>query len=116
MKIRDVFDRSVLIYNKAQDIIKKMSKDVSSEIKKSNLKIKDTAVLFDIVLQYSLIQVAISDSDFNINEMIFISKLTKRGDLLKFLKATKKIDITWDDLYRCSIEGIKNYLNVKYFN
>lgn len=107
------------IFNSCRELYKKCYGDVrlmSCEIAKymesqgKNWDPRITVAKFDIVLQYSLLQVAVADFDFDRNEMIFIRDITEQGDFVNYINAMANTDITWDGLFNSSVSDIRKFL------
>lgn len=58
------------------------------------------AIKFDILLQHSLINVAISDANMFADELVLINQITDSGDIVLYFKDAYKTEITWEQLYK----------------
>lgn len=54
---------------------------------------------FDIMLQYSMLQLALADGRLSLGELQFIKDLTEKGDLCEFLKEEGYSNATWYSIY-----------------
>lgn len=70
-----------------------------------------TLIKFDILLQYSLLQIATADYDIDRNELIFIRDLTKEGDLVNYINSLGGTPISWDTIYRADVLDIRKLLD-----
>lgn len=71
-----------------------------------------TLMKFDILLQYSLLQIATADYEMDRNELIFIRDLTKAADIVDYLNSFGGAQITWDMIYRADIFEIRKLLDL----
>ena len=102
MDYKKIFEKSELLYSAIIKDISQMAKTVSDSLKKSGKRFEPeiTVMKFDIVFQFSLLQVACSDSDLAENELGFIRDLTEYADFCDFLASDdgEFKDVTWDKL------------------
>ena len=75
-----------------------------------NFDPKVTVMKFDLILQYSLLQVACSDYDLAQNEIVFIRDLTKNADYCKYISFVSKKPCTWADLLNSDIVAVRSLL------
>lgn len=66
---------------------------------------------FDIILQYSMLQLALADGRLSLDELQFIKDLTDKGDLCEFLKEEGFSNATWYTLYSMDEAKISKILN-----
>lgn len=71
-----------------------------------------TLIKFDLLLQYSLLQIATADYEIDRNELIFIRDLTEKGDLVNYLNSLGGAQITWDMIYRADVFEIRKLLDL----
>lgn len=88
----------------------KLMKDVVSQ-KGINYDIKSVLRNFDILLQYSMLQVAVADNILKEEEIRLIQNITEYGDFCSFLSVIAKYEITWEGLYYSKESDIKQVLN-----
>jgi len=110
--LQTVFDNCRVLYKKCYDNVKAMACDIASVMESQGKEWdpKITSGKFDIVLQYSLLQIAVADFDFDRNEMIFIRDLTEQGDFVNYINSIAKTNITWEGLYNSNINDIRKVL------
>ena len=109
-----IFNNCRGIYEDAYDLVKQMACAVGKTLEKEGKDFdpRITTGKFDIVLQYSLLQVAVSDFDLDVNEVIFIKDLTKQGDIVSYLNAIEKDAKypSWDELYNSGAKNVRKWL------
>ncbi len=107
--LQSIFEVCREAYKKCYDNVKAMSCSIARIMEKKGIEWdpKITSGKFDIILQYSLLQIAAADYDFDRNEMIFIRDLTEQGDLVNYMNSITKPSITWEELYDCSVIEIR---------
>ena len=114
MDFKNVFDESEALYLDVTDDISKMAEAVAEYMhgKGREFDPEITVAKFDLVLQYSLLQVACSDQELAKNELEFIRDLTKYADFCDFAASVgKKYDaITWESLYKYDMKMINALL------
>ncbi len=65
---------------------------------------------FDIVLQFSLLQIAVADYELDSKELIFIRDLTIKGDLIEYLNSLVEYKISWNTIYNTDVIELKGLL------
>ena len=65
---------------------------------------------FDIVLQFSLLQIAVADYDLDSKELVFIRDLTIKGDLIEYLNSLVEYKISWNTIYNTDVIELKGLL------
>lgn len=65
---------------------------------------------FDIVLQFSLLQIAVADNDLDSKEVVFIRDLTINGDLIEYLNSLVENKIDWETVYNADVFELKGLL------
>ena len=80
--------------------------------KKEKVNSKLLCKNFDIVLQFSLLQIAVADNELDPKEVIFIRDLTFDGDLFEYLNSfvESKAKVDWKTAYNCSVSVLKELL------
>ena len=111
--LQQIFDSCRALYKKAYANVKAMAEDVAAVLKEQGKKFdpRITTGKFDVILQYSLLQVAVSDNDLDRNELIFIRDLTDQGDFVNYINSLAKTSITWEKLYNSNISDVQKVLN-----
>ena len=85
------------------DIIKVISKSSNSS---------DLLVGFDVLLQFSLLQVAINDDEFNNDECEFITSICQYGDLITFMNNSYLLNYTWKDFLVFPVNQTKTIMDI----
>jgi len=67
-------------------------------------------IKFDILLQHSLINIAISDEEMFMDELVLIHDITDLGDIVLFFRDVYKNEMTWEDLYKMSPSDVARIL------
>lgn len=93
--------------------LRKMAKLMDGVVSQRGIDYEPKSVLrdFDILLQYSMLQVAVADDILTKDEIQFIQNITAYGDFCTFLSAVAKYEITWEGLYYSDESDIKSVLN-----
>lgn len=65
---------------------------------------------FDIILQFSLLQIAVADNELDPKEVIFIRDLTMNDDLIEYLNSLVENKIDWETVYNADIFELKGLL------
>lgn len=65
---------------------------------------------FDIILQFSLLQIAVTDNDLDSKEVVFIRELTINGDLIEYLNSLVENKIDWETVYNADVFELKGLL------
>lgn len=69
---------------------------------------------FDVVLQYSMMQIALADNTLDSNEINFISTLSKYCDFCDYLNQRGFENVTWEVLSKVDVKGIKEVVEKAY--
>lgn len=111
--LQEVFNNCKTLYNKAYTCICSMSKTIAELMRKEGKQFDPeiAPLKFDIILQYSLLQVAVCDNEFHQNEMVFIRDLTQKGDFVNFVNGVAKTNLTWEGLINSNVNDLKKVLN-----
>lgn len=65
---------------------------------------------FDIVLQFSLLQIAVADNELDSKELVFIRDLTINGDLIEYFNSLVENKIDWETVYNADVFELKGLL------
>lgn len=65
---------------------------------------------FDIILQFSLLQIAVADNELDSKELVFIRDLTIKGDLIEYLNSLVESKISWETVYNADVFELKGLL------
>lgn len=95
------FDRALAEYQEALDCLDEL---IEVGEKYDMYQPEETIkAQFDVILQLSLLNVAISDDDFSDIERQFIEKITQYGDLVDWINQNfDKFEVSWDHIYSMS--------------
>lgn len=109
----NIFEIAQAAYKDSLNDIKNMSQLVEKVLKNAGQKYdyKITLKQFDILLQYSLLQIAVADNDIDENEIAFIRDITQCGDLCDYLRIGTGKKIEWDDILNAGAPIIKSLLD-----
>ena len=110
--LQTIFEGCQRLYKECYDNLRKMSCIIARYMEAINQDWNPrlTTLKFDIVLQYSLLQIAVSDFDFDQNEVIFIRDLTEQGDYVQYINSIAHTNFTWDDFYNTRVCDIRKIL------
>ena len=103
-RAQELFDQAVKSYNQAIDLIKAMDQTFQEVVFKNQPdKRYDTRITlaqFDMILQAVLLNMAVSDGEFDRLEQQFVDKITDYGDLLTYIKQDSqgRLDLTWSQV------------------
>lgn len=114
MEKEKIFQVCKLYYQKAYDNIMSMATIVGMD-KKNNINVKVVTLSFDLVMQFSLLQIAASDLNFDRDEMKFIRNLTHHDSLMEIFNKTGQKNLTWDYLLKLETKSLRELL-AKYEN
>lgn len=111
--LQKVYDSCIHFYDDCYDMLNRMSAGIKEvmEPKGVNYNPEVTLIKFDILLQYSLLQIASADYKIDRNELIFIRDLTKKGDLVNYLNTLSNSQISWDDIYQGDVLDLRGILD-----
>ena len=99
-RAQELFDQAVKSYNEAIQLIKAMDQTFQEVVFKNHPENRyDTRITFaqfDMILQAVLLNMAVSDGEFDRLEQQFVDKITDYGDLLTYIKQDSKgqLDLT----------------------
>lgn len=111
--LQKIYDSCIRFYDNCYDIVDRMSAGIKKimESEGVNYNQEITLIQFDILLQYSLLQIASVDYEIDRNELIFIRDLTRKGDLVNYLNTLSDSQISWDDIYQGDIFALRGILD-----
>jgi len=110
MDLQTVFDNCKNEYDYIFNMIELMAKKINIQVD-SNTNPEDITTYFDLILQFSLLQIAVADQDLDSNEIIFIRDLTKKGDFVEFINVSVGGNqFSWDRLYNGGADLLKEFL------
>ena len=111
----NIFEIAQAAYKDSLNDIKNMSQLVEKVLKNAGQKYdyKITLKQFDILLQYSLLQIAAADNDIDENEIAFIRDITQCGDLCDYLRIGKSLlDTIRDAIIELAHEFVAMFVSV----
>ena len=110
--LQEVFNHCKELYNDAYTLVQNMATVVAGAMKEQGKSFDPSVTTgkFDIVLQYSLLQVAAADYDLDSNEIIFIRDITKQGDFIDFLNEVCEANETWESIYNSDVSALNKFL------
>lgn len=113
--LEKIFNGCKKIYDNCYDMVEVMSSSIKTFMALKGVTDYNpevTLIKFDVLLQYSLLQIATADYEIDRNELIFIRDLTKKGDLVNYLNSLGGDQITWDTIYRSDVLEIRKLLDL----
>lgn len=113
--LQKVYDGCKKIYDDCYHMIEIMSSGIKTFMDSKGVTDYNpdvTLIKFDLLLQYSLLQIATADYEIDRNELIFIRDLTEKGDLVNYLNSLGGAQITWDMIYRVDVFEIRKLLDL----
>ena len=109
MDSQKVFQICKIYYQQAYDNIMSMA-TIASMDKINNVNPKTVTLSFDLVMQFSLLQIAAADLNFDREEMKFIRGLTHHDSLVDIINKTGNTKITWEDLLKLDTKDLRELL------
>ena len=103
-RAQELFDKATVSYDNAIKMIRTMDETFQNVAFKNDPGARyDTRVTlaqFDMILQATLLSLALSDGKFDRLEQQFVEKITDYGDLLTYIKQDSKgqLDLTWSQV------------------
>ena len=111
--LQAIFDKCKLAYKGTCVDISMMGHWLSERLdngKKERFNSKLLCKNFDIILQFSLLQIAVADNDLDPKEVVFIRDLTINGDLIEYLNSLVEYKISWNTIYNTDVIELKGLL------
>lgn len=111
--LQAIFDKCKLAYKGTCVDISMMGHWLSERLdngKKERFNSKLLCKNFDIILQFSLLQIAVADYDLDSKELVFIRDLTINGDLIEYLNSLVEYKISWNTIYNADVIELKGLL------
>ncbi len=103
-RAQELFDQATKAYDRSIDIIRRMDEVFQNAAFKHEpgrrYDTRITLAQFDMILQATLLSMALSDGNFDRLEQQFVDKITDYGDLLNYLRQDSKgqLDLTWSQV------------------
>lgn len=103
-RAQELFDQAAKSYDEAIQLLKAMDQTFQEVVFKNQPEKRyDTRITFaqfDMILQAVLLNMAVSDGEFDRLEQQFVDKITDYGDLLNYIKQDSKgqLDLTWSQV------------------
>lgn len=91
--LQKIYDGCKKIYDNCYHMIEIMSSGIKTFMDSKGVTDYNpdvTLIKFDLLLQYSLLQIATADYEIDRNELIFIRDLTEKGDLVNYLNSFRR--------------------------
>ena len=113
--LQKIYDGCKKIYDNCYHMIEIMSSGIKTFMDSKGVTDYNpevTLIKFDLLLQYSLLQIATADYEIDRNKLIFIRDLTEKGDLVNYLNSLGGAQITWDMIYRADVFEIRKLLDL----
>ena len=100
-------------YEAAFSLVSQMAETTASAAKEQGIEYdpQDTLIKFDIVMQYSLLQLAAADENIHPAEIEYISQLTKKGDMMQYLATLSGVTGSWEDLEAALFADVKEMID-----
>lgn len=111
--LQAIFDKCKLAYKVTCADIGAMGDWLSERLdngKKERFNSELLCKNFDIILQFSLLQIAVTDNDLDSKEVVFIRELTINGDLIEYLNSLVENKIDWETVYNADVFELKGLL------
>lgn len=111
--LQAIFDSCREAYKESHFKISAMGDWLSERLdngKKERFNSKLLCRNFDIILQFSLLQIAVTDNDLDSKEVVFIRELTINGDLIEYLNSLVENKIDWETVYNADVFELKGLL------
>jgi len=103
-------------YKNLIDTLSKMAETFERYASENNIKFCKEGFLksFDVVLQHSLLEIAVSDYAVTANEILYLRDLVKHGSWVDFFNSAKykSEPITWTTVYKSKYEDLKELLRI----
>lgn len=108
----NIFDTAKLAYRDSVHDLTVMSATMGTLVKQNGGQFDTRYILerFDILLQYSLLQIAVADSKLISNELAFIKELAEHGDFCDYLKSIGYSNASWASIYNTDQSMIREIL------
>lgn len=109
-----VFKVAQKAYKSSLKDIKKMSKHIEKAFKKEGEEFDhiNTLKQFDIILQYSMLQIAVADNKTAVSEIEMIYDIVKYGDLCRYLRMKSgNTEINWITILCADASQIRSLLD-----
>ena len=103
-RAQELFDQATGYYDHAVGLIRKMDELFQNAAFKNDpgrrYDPRLTLAQFDMILQATLLSMALSDGNFDRLEQQFVDKITDYGDLLTYIKQDSqgRLDLTWSQV------------------
>ena len=95
-------------YNELIDSIQPFCETYSRKVRK--IDVQKSMEQFDILLQYSLLIGALGEGRIAPQELVLINKITRYGDIVKFLGEVTNKELVWEDLLANSASDVLEFL------
>ena len=95
----EIYNKALEAYERSTELVLRLFKVAKAKkVTPSDFSIDKAMENFDVLIQYSMMQVALSDKEFSYKEVKIIEKLSKYCSFVTFLNNLGFKDVTWDKL------------------
>lgn len=112
----EVFGTCRALYDDSYNVIRAMAKSMAAiyESHGKPYEPENLITKFELIMQYSLFQVAVNDRSFDRTELVFIHGITKKADLVGYLNFVYHYTLTWEDFIEDNAVNLKGRLENLY--
>lgn len=98
-------------YNKVMDTAQKIFQVLWEVAENKSISVRTLTNEFEGLLQYSMMQVALADGDFDIEEVKLIRDLSDSFDFCDFLNQKNYKNVTWQMIYNTDEETLQSIID-----
>ena len=109
----NIFDEAMEAYDRCISVLSIFTETYKKFCDDNEIEYDPEVTLsqFDLVLQYSMLQLALNDGYLDEGEIYFIRDITKHGDLCEYLDRRGIKGITWEGIYKSNELMVSKLLN-----
>ncbi len=110
--MENVFEKAKKAYDNIMKTAQAMF-EIHEEAMKGNgvdFSVESAMCELDVLIQYSMLQIALNDGNLNENEVAFIKNLSSYLDFCGYLNQRGYQDVTWDVIFSTDEESLKEVL------
>lgn len=108
----NIFEKAMNAYvevmNTAKEMFKVHQDALESEGKQFSVRVALNQL--DVIIQYSMLQIALNDNNLDKNEVLFIKTMSQYCDFCDFLNQCGYKNVTWDVIYNSDEQVLKQIL------
>ncbi len=108
--MNQVYEEAFQAYSSATELLGQMLTAAATVEHQDSEFCQRELAKFDVMLQYSLLQIAVADGSLKGEELGFIYDIAKYGDYCKYLQAISNKPITWEVIYGTEESGLQELL------